>query len=84
MLFMSIITVRVDEETKKKMSRMRQVNWSSVLREAINRKIREESNRDLARAVLVTDKVRKKAPPNWSSTEVIRYWREHRYGRSRD
>ena len=81
---MSIITVRVDDETKKKMAQMRHVNWSSVLREAIDKKIREESNRDLARAVLITDNVRKKAPPGWNSTEVIRYWREHRYGRNRD
>ncbi len=81
---MSIITVRVDDETKKKMSQMHHVNWSSVLREAIDKKIREESNRDLARAVILTDKVRKKAPSGWNSTEVIRYWREHRYGRNRN
>lgn len=81
---MSVVTVRVDEETRHKMRRMRHVNWSSVLREAIDKKINEESNRDLAKAVLATDKVRKKAPPNWNSVDVIRYWREHRYGRNRD
>lgn len=79
---MSIITVRVDDETKKRMNRMRHVNWSGVLREAIDRKIAQESNRDLAKAVITNDKVRKKAPPGWNSTEVIRFWREHRYGRN--
>lgn len=81
---MSIVTVRVDNETKKKMSQIRNVNWSSVLRDAIDKKIKEESNRDLARAVLLTDKVRKKAPSTWNSVETIRYWREHRYGRNRN
>ena len=80
---MSIVTVRVDEETKKRMNRLRHVNWSGVLRDAIDRKLNEESSRDLAQAVLLTDKVRKKAPPGWNSTEVIRYWREHHYGRNR-
>ena len=72
--------MRVDEETKKKMSQLRQVNWSSVLREAIEKKLAQESNRDLASAILTTDKLRKKAPPDWNSVEVIRFWREHRYG----
>ncbi len=79
---MSIITVRVDDETRKRMRRMRHVNWSGVLREAIDRKIAQESNRDFAKAVITNDKVRKKAPPGWNSTEVIRFWREHRYGRN--
>lgn len=78
---MSIITVRVDEETKKKMSQMQHVNWSGVLREAIDRKLAQESGRNFAKAVLTTDKVRKKAPSGWNSVEVIRFWREHRYGK---
>jgi len=81
---MSIVTVRVDNETKKKMIRMRHVNWSSVLRDAIDEKLAEESNRDLARAILTTDKLRKKAPPGWDTVEVIRSWRERRYGKNRD
>jgi hypothetical protein len=66
----------------KKMRQMRHVNWSGVLREAIDKKLAQESNRDLANAVLTTDKLRKKAPPKWNSVEVIRFWREHRYGKS--
>ena len=81
---MSIVTVRVDGETKKKMSSMRHVNWSSVLRDAIDKKLAQESNRDLASAVLTTDKLRKKAPSGWNSVEVIRSWRERRYGKSRN
>ena len=76
--------MRVDEETKKKMNRMTHVNWSSVLRDAIDRKLAQESNRNLAKAVLINDKVMKKARPGWDSVEVIRYWREHRYGRRKN
>jgi Arc/MetJ-type ribon-helix-helix transcriptional regulator len=79
---MSIVTVRVDERTKKKMSELRHVNWSSVLREAIEKKLEQEGDRDLAKALLANDKLRRKAPPGWDSIKVIRYWREHRYGRS--
>jgi transcriptional regulator of met regulon len=81
---LGIITVRVDEETKKKMNQLRHVNWSAVLREAIDQKLAQESNRDLVNAVITTDKLRKKAPPGWDSLEVIRFWREHRYGKSRN
>jgi hypothetical protein len=80
---MSIVTVRVDKETRKRMRRMRHINWSGVLREAIDRKLSHESDRNLARAVIVNDELRKRAPPGWDAVEVIRFWREHRYGRSR-
>jgi hypothetical protein len=78
---MAIVTVRIDEETKRKMKRLRHINWSGVLREAVNRKIEQEEGRNLASAVLLNDGLRRKAPKGWNSVEVIRYWREHRFGR---
>ncbi len=79
---MAIVTLRVDEEMKRKMERQRHINWSEVLREAINRKLGQEGGRNLAKALLINDDLRRKAPRGWDSVKVIRYWREHRYGRS--
>lgn len=79
---MSIVTVRVDDETKKKMKQLRHVNWSGVLREAVERKLEEEKGRNLARALIANDKLRKEAPAGWNSVETIRFWRDHRYGKS--
>ncbi len=79
---MAIVTVRVDEETKRRMAELGQINWSQVLRESIRRKLTEEEGRNMARAVLITSQLQKSAPKGWDSTKTIRYWREHRYGRS--
>lgn len=79
---MAIICVRVSDDIKKRMDRLRHVNWSEVLRMAIARALEVEEGRNLARAVLLNEKIRKRAPRGWSSVEVIRYWREHRYGES--
>ena len=76
---MAVVSVRVDPETKKKMEAYKHINWSEVIREAIRERLRAEE-RNLARAVIINEKLRKKAPKGWNSTEVIRFWREHRYG----
>lgn len=77
---MAVISVRVSDEMKKRMEKLRHVNWSEVLRQAIVRVLEEEEGRNLALALLLNEKVRKKAPEGWDSTEFIRRWREHRYG----
>jgi len=40
-----------------------------------------EEGRNLAKAFFITENIRKKAPKGWSSVEVIRYWKERRYGK---
>jgi len=79
---MAIISVRVSDEIKKRMDRLRHINWSEVIRRAIVKTLEEEEGRNLAKAVLLNEKIRKRAPEGWSSVEAIRYWREHRYGTS--
>jgi len=65
---------------KRRMERLRHVNWSEVLRQAIVRVLEEEEGRNLALAVLLNERIRKKAPEGWDSTEFLRRWREGRYG----
>jgi len=41
----------------------------------------EERRRRRREAVELSDRVRAKSPPGYDSTEVIRFWRDTRYGR---
>ncbi|RLI21818.1 hypothetical protein DRO47_03345 [Candidatus Bathyarchaeota archaeon] len=75
---MSTVTVRVPREIRELMKKYRNVNWSEVVRKAILKKIREESERNLAEAVLLNEKLRRKAPEGWDSVKVIRDWRRMR------
>jgi len=79
---MPVISVRVSDDIKRRMERFKHINWSEVIRRAIVKVLEEEERRNLAKAVLLNERIRKKAPKGWSSVEVIRYWREHRYGKS--
>jgi Arc/MetJ-type ribon-helix-helix transcriptional regulator len=81
---MSIISVRIDEETRRKMKKLTHLNWSEVIRQAILQKIKEEESKKrtldpkmLKEAAEITDRVRRPSP-SWSSVEEIRKWRELR------
>jgi len=75
---MTTITVRVDEETKKLMRQIR-INWSEFIRNAIRTKIEEERRRNLAKAVLLNEKLRKKSGGEPKAEEIIRMFRDKRY-----
>ena len=79
---MPVISVRVSEEIKRRMDRLKHINWSEVIRRAIIEVLEEEEGRNLAKALLINERIRKKAPKGWDSTELIRFWRDHRYGES--
>jgi len=79
----NVVSARVDEDTRRRMRRLPQVNWSEVIREAIVKKIREEERRrevdlkDLREAARISDALRATSE-GWDSTEKIRGWRERR------
>jgi len=75
---MTTITVRISPEIKKLMRKYKYINWSEVVREAILNKIREEEEKNLAEALLINERLRRNAPKNWDSTEVIKKWRRLR------
>ncbi len=75
---MANISVRVDDKLKKEMEQLRQVNWSEIIREAIKSRVSQEKQRNLAKAVLINEKIRKTAPIGYDSTDVIREWRDNR------
>jgi len=81
---LEFVTIRLDEQLKRRMERLSHVNWNEVIRAAISTKIREEEQRErrvdpesLLRAKSATDRIRR-ATPRWSSTEEIRKQRDQR------
>jgi len=74
---MTVITVRVDEETKRLMSGI-DVNWSEVIRSAIRRRIEEERRKNLALAVLINEEMRRESRGEMKAEEIIRRFRDER------
>ena len=70
-------SVTIPESMKEEMGRV-DVNWSAVVREAIRRKLEWEHEKDVVEAVLINERLRRKAPEGWDSTKVIRAWRSRR------
>ena len=72
---LSNITITVDKELKKKMEELRQVNWSSVAREAFEQRIRAEKRKQIASNIKA---IRDKDETTWSGSEEVRKWRDSR------
>ena len=73
---MTNISVRIDPELKKKMDSLKHLNWSEIIRRAIKSEIQNESEMNKAKAVLLNEKIRKIAPKNFNSVDLIRKFRE--------
>lgn len=76
---MTTVSVRIDPELKKEMEKLNHLNWSEIIRQAIKKRLKNESEKNLAKAVLINDKLRKEAPEGFNSTELIRKFREKRH-----
>ena len=80
-----VVSFRIDEKLKKRMERLKHINWSDIVRKAIQETIEREEERlrrrkdiqrireALARNIALERKVE-----GWSSVEEIRKWRERR------
>ncbi len=78
---MAIISVRVPDDLKRKMEELSWINWSEIIRLAIQSVVNQELGRELAKSVLITESLRRKAPKGWDSVKEIRKWRNGRYTR---
>ena len=77
---MPVISVRIDDELKRKMDKYRYINWSEIIRTEIAKVIERLESRNLAEVLLLNEKLRRKSTID--TTEIIREWRERRYGES--
>ena len=78
---MTNISVRIDPELKERMDKFKDLNWSAVIRDAIKKRIENETERNLAKAVLINERIIKKAPKDFNSSDIIRRFREERYSK---
>ncbi len=70
-------SISLPESLKREMEAT-EVNWSAYLREAIANRLKWEAERNVAEAVLLNEKLRRRAPKGWDSARVIREWRSRR------
>ena len=80
----SVVSFRISKELKKKMDRLKHINWSEVVRKAIQEVVaREEAklmSKDLSRirrAALKSEEL-SRSVEGWNSVEEIRRWRERK------
>jgi metal-responsive CopG/Arc/MetJ family transcriptional regulator len=80
---MATISFKIPEDLKREMDKYPQINWSEILRTLLQEKLKEMKRqrpidrKKLQRAVESSNRLRSETP-NWDSTEVVRFWREHR------
>ena len=70
-------TITLPASLKKKMDE-RDLNWSAIVRAAIRRELDNEPRKNVVEALLLNEKLRRKAPEGWDSAEEIRRWRNRR------
>ena len=83
---MKVVSFKVDPELKKKMQKFKDINWSEVLRKAVEERVKieeelrsHEFDRALAmKASAEIDNLRRKTSGTWNGAEEIRKWREIR------
>ena len=88
---MAIVNVRIPDDLKTRMSNLPELNWSEIVREAIESKISSERRRGRDREKIrgalkaqdrIAEALARRYSRSWKGTEVIRFWREHRYSSS--
>ncbi len=79
---MATISVRVPDEMKEKMERYPEINWSEVIRNKLAERLRNELDRNLSRALLLSEQVSDEVPgeevKDRNTAEIIREWRTKR------
>jgi hypothetical protein len=78
---MPVLTIRVDEDLKRAMDRLRDVTWSEVVRERIREVVEDRGRRNRLQALLLLERTKVKAVRGYDPTETIRSWRNRRYGK---
>lgn len=74
---MAVISLRVDDRIKREMERVRWINWSEMLREALMKKIEEEKKKKVGYAVKLHMEILSRTKKSRvDSTRIIRRFRE--------
>jgi len=79
---MNMISIRIDKDLKSKMEKFKHINWSEIIRQTISKIIQNEPEINRAKAVLLNEKVRKNAIESVNTTDIIRKFRNERFGKN--
>ncbi len=71
------LTVRIPRKLKERMDKFSYINWSEVIRKALEEKVREE---EIKWALKIMNEISAKAKPEKPLVEVIREFRDRRWG----
>jgi Arc/MetJ-type ribon-helix-helix transcriptional regulator len=77
------ISIRIDKSNHEKMKEIDYINWSAVIRNALNKelsRINHQNKEKMKKAINTIDKIRKSKSfdKGKSSTKLIREWRNKR------
>jgi len=67
-------TITIPASLKEKMERADE-NWSEVIREVLVQRLEEEGEQDMTEALILNERIRRPAPKDWDSLQVIKQWR---------
>lgn len=85
---MATVSLRVPDELKEKMDTYDEINWSAVIRANIEEEIEELESRSIGHAVATSERlsndINEASVEDQNTAEIIRDWREKRYGASND
>jgi predicted DNA-binding protein len=81
---MATVSLRVPDELKEKMDEHDEINWSAILRARLEDEIEQLEARSIAHAVATSERLSDAIDPtdvqDDNTAEVIRAWRDERYG----
>jgi siroheme synthase (precorrin-2 oxidase/ferrochelatase) len=75
---LTVIKIELDDALKKRMEEYKDLNWNKIISQTIRRRILDEMENNLEKAILINKLVRKKAPDNVNTPHKIRRFREGR------
>ncbi|OLS25477.1 MAG: hypothetical protein HeimC3_14660 [Candidatus Heimdallarchaeota archaeon LC_3] len=82
---MSVFSLRIDPELKKKMDQLKHINWNEIVREFLKNKVeivaktRTINLIDRKNAIALSKALKQKSESenNWNSTEELQKWRNY-------
>ena len=78
------ILIKIDKNKKRQMKKL-DLNWSAEIRDFIDSRLKASPERNLALAVALNDRLfRRSKAKKINSTQIIRKFREERYGPGSD
>lgn len=81
---MATVSIRVPEDVKERMEECESINWSAVLRDRIQEHLDELETRNVAHAVATSERLSQQIDADevadQNTADVIRRWRDDRYG----